>query len=238
MQSVFLSYATEDHSLASEIAHALKGNGIDVWFAPISLKPGDSLLGSIDAGLAGTTSGILVISKKYLSKAWTSYEMDVLLRQNIETKKRIIPIWKDVQKTDIDGRHPGLAGIVAITEVMDFRSVMASLVHVLSEEAPSQAIVPTWEDPAFRFTQGLGEVMLNGGKGPTTSIYEFLLHSGLSDFPLWVAGRNFSREELFIEVARAIGADSLRVKKWVTEQEFDQLRDECIRLDLSFLLQS
>ncbi|RZB31702.1 MAG: hypothetical protein SRB1_01321 [Desulfobacteraceae bacterium Eth-SRB1] len=84
MHDSFISYAVEDNDFVSDVAYGLKSNGLSVWFAPLCLKVGDKLLDSIEKGLSESRTGILVLSKSYLSKNWTSYEMDILIRQNIE----------------------------------------------------------------------------------------------------------------------------------------------------------
>lgn len=102
MHDSFISYAIEDNDFVSEVTYGLKTNGLSVWFAPLSLKVGDKLLDSIEKGLNESRSGILILSKSYLSKSWTSYEMDILVRQNIEGNKKILPIWLDVTKQEIE----------------------------------------------------------------------------------------------------------------------------------------
>jgi hypothetical protein len=65
-------------------------------FAPATLKVGDSLLSSINAGLSASKYGLLILSAEYMSKSWTEYELDVLHRQYIESDKKLFPLWHDV----------------------------------------------------------------------------------------------------------------------------------------------
>lgn len=83
----FLSYASEDAKLASQIVQVLNSRGLKIWYAPIKLKVGDKLLDSIEKGMKESLCGILLISPSYLEKNWTNYEMDTLIRDNIERKK-------------------------------------------------------------------------------------------------------------------------------------------------------
>ena len=79
---LFVSYASEDEAYATELAKSLEYLGLRLWFAPLSLKIGDKLLDSINAGLMTSEYGLLVISPEYLAKQWTTYEVDVLHRQH------------------------------------------------------------------------------------------------------------------------------------------------------------
>lgn len=228
----FISYATEDNDFASDVALGLKANGLTVWFAPLSLKVGDKLLDSIEKGLQSSRSGVLVLSKHYLAKKWTAYEMDILVRQHIEGKKKILPIWLGVSKAKIEERHAGLSGIVAITKTDPTRHVVSKLVESLSEGAPRRGVIPTWEDPAHRFLKGLGEVNLQTSEGPATTIFELLLHSTESEFPFWLAGRTYSKTELLLHVAQLLPHVPDRVKNWVQEDGYKKLWEMCVEHDL------
>lgn len=211
MHDVFISYAIEDNNFASDIAYGLKNNGFNIWFAPLSLKVGEKLLDSIEKGLNESRTGILVLSQDYLSKNWTSYEMNILVRQNIEGKK-LLPIWLDVSKEDIERKHIGLSGIVGITETSNISIVVSQLVGALSEWAPYRGIIPVWENPVHRFLQGIGEVNLQSSNGPATTIYELLIHARDDEFPFWLAGKSYAKTELLYHVAQIIGLDPQRVK--------------------------
>lgn len=228
----FISYATEDNDLASEIAYGLRANGLSVWFAPLSLKVGDKLLDSIEAGLDQSRTGTLILSRQYLNKAWTSYEMDILVRQHIEGRKTLLPIWHNSAKSDVEAKHRGLGGIVAITDTSSVSSVVSKLVEAMSNGAPSRAVIPIWEHPTHRFLQGLGEVNLQTEKGPATTIFEFLIHAKEADYPLWVGGKAFTKKELLYHVAQLLGPDPDRVKTWVRDAGYRALWDMCVQNNL------
>lgn len=73
---VFLSYASEDRELASQLAHALMSQGIDVWWDAWEIRAGDSLRRKIDAGLADCTHFLVLLTQTSLAKAWVNQEMD------------------------------------------------------------------------------------------------------------------------------------------------------------------
>jgi hypothetical protein len=228
MHDAFISYATEDNDFASDVAFGLKTNGLSVWFAPLSLKVGDKLLDSVETGLQSSRSGVLVLSNSYLRKSWTAYEMDVLVRQHIEGNKQILPVWLGVSKADVEKRHVGLSGIVAITDTHPTHHVVSKLVEALSEGAPSRGVIPMYEDPAYRFVQGLGEVCMQTSEGPATTIFELLIHGKESDFPFWLAGRVYPKEKLLVHVAQLLPHVPDRVRSIVGQEGYQKLWDMCV----------
>ena len=227
----FISYAGEDNDFASQIAHGLISNGISVWFAPLSLKVGDSLLSSIGQGINESKTGILILSSYYLEKGWTTHEMDILVRQHIENKKKLLPIWLDVTKKQIDNKCPSLSGIYAITDTSSMAQVLPSLIKVLSENCPSRGIIPSWEKPGHRFLNGLGEVNIRTEEGGATTIFELLLFSDNAQFPFWLAGKTYTKSELLFHIAQLLGPVPDRVKNWVGEDGYKKLWNMCVEHD-------
>ncbi|MFP2165848.1 toll/interleukin-1 receptor domain-containing protein [Enterobacter ludwigii] len=228
MHDTFISYAVEDNDFVTDVAFGLKNNGLSVWFAPMSLKVGDRLLDSIEKGMNESRTGILVLSPAYLTKSWTSFEMDALIRKNIEGNTKILPIWLNVTKREIENKHFALSGIVGITDTSGVPGVVSQLVEVLSDGAPYRGVIPSWENPEHRFLDGVGEIKLQSIDGKATTIFELLIHSGDEEFPFWLAGKSYSKRDLLLHVTQIIGADPSRVKKWVQEDGYQQLWDMCI----------
>ena len=232
MHDAFVSYAVEDGEFASEVAYGLRGNGLKVWFAPLSLRVGDGLLSSIESGLRESNAGVLVLSERFLAKQWTTFEMETLVRQHIEKRKKLLPIWLGVSRNQVEQRSLALAGIIAITDTSPTHHVTARLVEVLSEGARSRGIIPVWEDPARRFLQGLGEVNLAGPGNLTTNIFEFLLHARQRDFPFWLAGRSYTQRDLLHKVSEIIAYNSDRVVDSVGEDGMKELQEMCVENDV------
>ena len=208
MHDAFISYATEDNDFASEIAYGLRGNGLKIWFAPLSLRVGDKLLGSIESGLRNSRAGVIIVSSHYLSKQWTSFEMLGVGRPQVESKSL------------------ALAGIIAITDTSPVNHVTSRLIEVLSEGAPSRGIIPVWEDPARRFLKGLGEVNLTNGQ--TTTIFEFVLYTQDSDFPFWLAGQSYTKQDLLYKVAEIFAYNPNRMVNWLDKDAIKALRQMCV----------
>src|SRR5215813_358888 len=151
----FLSYAGEDERTSSELAGALKSHGFKIWYAEDCLKVGDSLLNAIEVGMKRSRAGVMLISKTYLRKGWPNAEMDVLVREYIEKKRLLFPIWLDVSKEDVEKRHSVLAGIVALKLSNGMQPLITKLAEELSSHARTTFLMPCYESPASRFLSGL-----------------------------------------------------------------------------------
>lgn len=100
---VFISHATEDkEEFVMPLANKLKEYGVNVWIDKFTLKLGDSLSKSIDEGLREANYGVVVLSKFFLSKGYTDYELRSLISREIGNRKVILPIWHNINKRDIE----------------------------------------------------------------------------------------------------------------------------------------
>lgn len=112
---IFISHAFEDkQNFVHPLVVALRSLGVSVWYDDFTLRPGDSLSRSIDKGLAGSTYGLVVVSKYFIKKPWTEYELRGLVAREIEDDKVIIPVWLGVQRREILKFSPPLADKIAI----------------------------------------------------------------------------------------------------------------------------
>ncbi len=225
--NTFISYATEDEGLAEKLAEALNTTGFSVWFAPLSLKIGDRLLDSINAGLILSTTGLLILSPSYITKKWTHYELDVLHRQHIEEGKRLLPLWHRVTKQDLDAWNPGVSGIVGISTEKSFPEVVAKIVARLTDNAPLRGVSPSWESPYWRFLQGRGELNANSVDGSTFNIFEAVLFKD-QDFPIYIDGKNHTREELLFNVAEIMAHQSYEARMRLGDERWNKIRALCI----------
>lgn len=113
---VFISHATEDkESFVNEFKAELEKRGVDVWIDDIAIKWGDSLRAKIDNGLKSSRFGIVVISRHFIRKGWTNYELDGLFEKEMTCGKTILPIWHDISKKEVQDFSSTLAGRKAMT---------------------------------------------------------------------------------------------------------------------------
>lgn len=111
---VFISHASEDkEAVVRPLANALKDKGVNVWYDEFELKIGDSLRRKIDQGLSKSRFGIVVISKSFVKKGWTNYELDGLMTKAISGQQILLPIWHDITKQEVIDYSPSLADKVA-----------------------------------------------------------------------------------------------------------------------------
>lgn len=113
---VFISHATEDkESFVNELVEELKKRNVRVWVDVLNIKWGDPLRKSIDEGLKKSHFGIVVISKHFIAKGWTQYELDGLFEKEMLGGKVILPVWHDITKKEVFDFSPTLAGRKAMT---------------------------------------------------------------------------------------------------------------------------
>lgn len=114
---VFISHATEDKdAIVRPLAHALRDLGLRVWYDEFELRIGASLRRSIDAGLAGSRFGVVVLSESFFNKGWANYELDGLVTREVnETGTQLIlPLWHRVSKDEVIKYSPSLADKLAL----------------------------------------------------------------------------------------------------------------------------
>ena len=200
---LFVSYASEDEAYVSQLSSTLKYLGLQVWFAPLALKIGDKLLDSINAGLIASEYGLIILSQPYISKSWTSYELDVLHRQHIENDKKLFPLWHGIDKSQIDAWNPGLSGIVALNSTDSTSSISQKIADVIYQNCPVRGITPSYENPQWRFLQGRGELFVNHDDGSAFNLFEAAEFPN-NHYPLYIYNRQYTKKQIVLEVAKAL----------------------------------
>lgn len=111
---VFISHASEDKdAVVRPLANALVQHGLRVWYDEFELKIGDSLRRKIDKGLANSRFGIVVLSRDFIKKGWTNYELDGIISKAVSGEQVMLPIWHEITKQEIIAYSPSLADKVA-----------------------------------------------------------------------------------------------------------------------------
>ena len=113
---VFLSHAVEDkESFCDEFSSILQGKyDLKVWYDSISISWGNSIRAEIDKGLKKSKFGVVILSRNYIKKYWTNYELEALFQIESNGGKVILPIWHDITKKEIQDFSPALAGKLAM----------------------------------------------------------------------------------------------------------------------------
>jgi hypothetical protein len=131
---VFISHAAEDKDdLVRPLANALVGKGLRVWYDEFALRLGDSLRRKIDAGLAGSRFGVVVLSHAFFAKNWPQYELDGLVTREMTGEQIILPLWHRITKAEVIARSPSLADKLA-RNTADFtiEEIAAEIAQVIS----------------------------------------------------------------------------------------------------------
>lgn len=111
---VFISHASEDKDdVVRPLALALQDKSLRVWYDEFELKIGDSLRQKIDKGLANSRFGIVVLSKNFIRKGWTNYELDGIITKSVSGQQVVLPIWHNITKQEVIDYSPSLADKVA-----------------------------------------------------------------------------------------------------------------------------
>lgn len=137
---VFISHASEDKkTFTDELCNELKEAGLKVWYDALNIEWGDSLRAKIDDGLKNSKFGIVVISKEYIHKGWTQYELDGLFQIEMTNGKTILPIWHNITKDEVQAFSPTLAGRKAMnTAMFTTREIASELIKLLSKTGTVQ----------------------------------------------------------------------------------------------------
>lgn len=134
---VFISHFTEDkESFVNEFVRIFQNDfGLKVWFDTISLKWGDSIRTEIDKGLIKSKFGVVILSRNYIKKYWTKYELEGLFQRESNGGKLILPIWHNITKQEVQDFSPSLAGKMAMnTAFMTPKEIAQNLYELLYPE--------------------------------------------------------------------------------------------------------
>ena len=136
---VFICHASEDKKdFVRPLAELLRQQHIDVWYDEFSLNIGDSLTQKIDEGLSKSRFGIVVLSPNFFKKPWAKRELSgLVVREMIEKKNLILPIWHRVSVEDVMNFSPPLADKKAGSSSEGINSLVRVLTKKIKpEESP------------------------------------------------------------------------------------------------------
>ena len=134
---VFISHAGEDKDeVARPLAFALRELGLAVWYDEFELRIGDNLRRKIDAGIANSRFGVVILSEHFFAKQWSQYELDGMVAQHGVGAQSILPIWHRVTKEYIIAQSPTLAGVIALaSSSLTTAEIAAEIARVIRSRA-------------------------------------------------------------------------------------------------------
>jgi hypothetical protein len=132
---VFISHATEDKdAFVRPLAEALMRRGVRVWLDEYSLKLGDSLMRSIDQGLARCRFGVVVLSPAFFAKEWPQKELAGLASRESEGQKIILPIWHNITASEVRNFSPMLSDRFAVSSGEGLARVIDKVMEALGHQ--------------------------------------------------------------------------------------------------------
>jgi hypothetical protein len=124
----FISHASEDKAaIARPLAEELRTKGYKVWYDEYELTIGDSLLASIDSGLASSRFGVVILSRSFFAKHWPRTELDGLVALEEKSRKIVLPVWHEVDKQYVKRYSPTLAGKYAVSTDKGLGQVISAI---------------------------------------------------------------------------------------------------------------
>jgi TIR domain len=130
----FISHDSRDKDLfVRPLAEKLRDALCPVWYDEFSLKPGDSLTKSIDAGLHDSKKCIVILSQNFFTNpGWGRGEFNAIVNRHFSSGGNIlIPIWYGVTRNEVAAFSELVTDIVAIDASIGVGKVADKLRRVL-----------------------------------------------------------------------------------------------------------
>lgn len=129
---VFLSHNSEDKPYAKSLATALQLVGCQVWLAAWKIRPGDSILGTVNEGLEQFDIFLLVWSSSAAASRWVEFEVNSALTRAIHNPScKFIPVILD------DTPLPPIIQDIAYSDARDERAPILVVKDILGIETDS-----------------------------------------------------------------------------------------------------
>lgn len=138
----FISYvASEGGHFASALASELTSLEQKVWIDETQILIGDSIRQAIDAGIARSRSGVVLISPSFLERQWPASELDALIQMRASNGNPVFPVLFEVNIDEVKARSPLLASIRAASFTEGARAIAEQIAQQLSRRSADE--VPT-----------------------------------------------------------------------------------------------
>lgn len=128
---VFISHASEDKpAVVVPLTDELTRLGLRVWVDYRELRLGDRLRQRIDEGLVRSRFGVVIVSPRFFAKQWPQTELDGLVALEMaDGKKRILPVWHDVEYDDVAKQSPSLAARLSVKWAEGLAKVASDIIR-------------------------------------------------------------------------------------------------------------
>jgi hypothetical protein len=137
---VFISHAKEDkEDVARPLRNLLEERGLRVWLDEAQLQLGDNLNQKIDEGLAQSSFGVVILSHAFFSKYWTKKELGGFLARESTGGKVILPVWHDIEFSEIVSYSPSLAEKYAVSTKEGLEKVAEKILEATGKPGQFQS---------------------------------------------------------------------------------------------------
>jgi TIR domain len=133
----FISHDSRDKdSFVRPLAERLRSALCPVWYDEFSLRPGDGLRESIDAGLRDSRRCVVVLSPNFFTNpGWGKAEFSAILNRQFSSGGNVlIPIWYGVTREQVAEYSPLVVNTIAINSDIGFDEVVGSVHRALLRE--------------------------------------------------------------------------------------------------------
>ncbi|MEZ4776391.1 MAG: TIR domain-containing protein [Bacteroidia bacterium] len=142
---VFISHAVEDKQHFTEaFVEALSQTDLKVWYSGYKLKPGNKLMGEIDAAISRSAYCVAIISLAYLEHKWTRDEYAAFYGVETVGQSRIIPIWHGVTESEVRKSSPMMADRFAISSELPTEEIVEKIVSIVRGNPVSRRSGTLW----------------------------------------------------------------------------------------------
>ncbi|MCY3779340.1 MAG: toll/interleukin-1 receptor domain-containing protein [Chloroflexi bacterium] len=140
---VFLSHASEDKDeVARPLALLLQERGLRVWYDEFELRFGDDLSAALNQGISASRFGILVLSKRFFEKDWTTFELNTLEYLAVTEDRVLFPFWHEIGESEVRAYRPSLARLLAWSTAANTVEQIADAVYELIKRYYQQKLEP------------------------------------------------------------------------------------------------
>lgn len=148
---LFICHASEDKDdFVRPLAERLVSVGLKVWYDDFTLKVGDSLRRSIDEGLSKSRYGVVILSPSFFKKEWPQKELDGLVAKEIDVVNVILPVWHNVDISEVKKYSLILSDKVAAKSSDGLENVVSKLMGVVKANIHDESIkkenIPTFSE--------------------------------------------------------------------------------------------
>ena len=112
---IFISHASEDKKdIVEPLCKLLKNNNLKIWYDNDDIKIGEHINQSVIYGIQKYDIFILILTPSYLKKKWTNFEFGGACTFDVVRRKKIIPIFCNIEIKKCLDIYPFLGDIKGV----------------------------------------------------------------------------------------------------------------------------